>query len=499
LLRFREALCLGAVCAALLAVLIAFGLTGYWDGDESYHLIAARMVNAGNRPYVDFFYQQTPLFPYVTAAWMRVFGEGWRSGHLLSALCMGVAVVLTAGYVFSRLPDPRWRLAAAAVAALLVGLRHVVYSLGCTTQPYGLCLCFTVAAFRLVVGAVDSPRALRAAAAGLCAGVAAASTLLSAPAGPILFAWMLWHNRAGQRWTKALAFLAAGAVPFLPLAWLAWQGPRQVFFDVFEFHLFYRDLNHHFGLEHDLDAVTDWFGGDQGVVMSLLLVVGLLFLAGSCDWEKRRRAELGLCAWLVVGLGTYLSFTRPTFSQYFFVLTPFMAILAAVGLYAIGSRIWAPQRPFWLVLLLAGYYASTPIQEAGDYLEDERTPWEEVEIVSRQAERVTPAGGRIFCRDEQFYVPLGRLPPPGLENLFTHYLDLPPELSATLHIIPPAELDRRLQTGYYATLVIEAHHPWVKRLGLLRRYGRRKKLFGNYVFWQFTGRKAGGRGRQPGS
>jgi hypothetical protein len=485
----REVCCLWAFCGVLLLVLIGFAETGYWAGDEGYHLVAAKLINAGKRPYVDFFYQQVPLFPYVTAAWMRLFGESWQSAHFLSALLMGASVFLAAGFVFRRLPDPRWRLSAACVAGLLAALRHMTYSLGTTSQPYALCQCLTTAAFCLAVGAVDKARAWRAAGAGLCAGAAAASTLLTAPAGPVLFGWLLWHNQAGSRWAKALAFLGAGVLPFLPLAWLAWQGPRQTFFDVVEFHLFHRDIGRGYTFWHDVDSVLDWFGSPQGLFVSLLAGVGVLFLAGKCDWERKRRAEFFLAAWLVAGLGAYLSCTRPTFTQYFFVLTPFLSILAAVGCYAVGSRVWAPRRPAWAVVLVAGYYAVTPASSLCHYLEADQAVWQEYEAIVREADRVTPAGGLLFSRDEVFYFPGLRLPPPGLENLFTHYLDLPPALSSTLHIIPPRELDRRLTTGYYSTLIIEAGHPWLRKLKLLRRYGGRKELHGYYVLWHFRGRR----------
>jgi hypothetical protein len=42
--------------------------------DEGFYLMDARLVLNGKAPYLDFFYPQAPLLPYVYALWMRVAG-----------------------------------------------------------------------------------------------------------------------------------------------------------------------------------------------------------------------------------------------------------------------------------------------------------------------------------------------------------------------------------------------------------------------------------------
>ena len=48
-------------------------------------------------------------------------------------------------------------------------------------------------------------------AAGVCAGIAAASSLLTAAAIPVLLVWILIYSHAGRRFSKALAFLVGAA------------------------------------------------------------------------------------------------------------------------------------------------------------------------------------------------------------------------------------------------------------------------------------------------
>ena len=109
-------------------VLIAYSQTIAYYKDEGFDLLAAQLVVAGKKPYLDFFYQHTPLFTYLTAGWMRLFGEGWRSAHALSALFVSGSVVVAAGYMWSRLGDRRPGARALAVSAvvLLIASQYLV-------------------------------------------------------------------------------------------------------------------------------------------------------------------------------------------------------------------------------------------------------------------------------------------------------------------------------------------------------------------------------------
>src|ERR1019366_180050 len=156
--------------------------------DESYHLLASQLIGAGKRPYIDFCFPQTPLNAYWNAAWMSLLGQNWQVPHAFGALFSIGAVMMTTRFVFVRFPDPIWRAFSALSAGLLTGLNAMVFVYG-PLQAYGICLFMLVAAFLATVRAVDRNRPLSAAAGGLFAGTAAASSLLTAAAGPVLLIW----------------------------------------------------------------------------------------------------------------------------------------------------------------------------------------------------------------------------------------------------------------------------------------------------------------------
>src|SRR5208337_4901534 len=115
--RSRAYLYLVSAVGLITAGLVWYSETMAFAWDEGFHLLCAQLIRAGLRPYIDFMFSQAPLNAYWNAFWMTLFGETWRPAHAVAAVCVGGAVLLTADYLFERLPVPRWRLAAALVGA----------------------------------------------------------------------------------------------------------------------------------------------------------------------------------------------------------------------------------------------------------------------------------------------------------------------------------------------------------------------------------------------
>src|SRR5271169_700175 len=79
-------LLLAPVFLALLCFFLYVSRHRFIDGDEGFYLLASRLVLAHKTPYLDFFYTQAPLLPYVYAIWMKFVGVTWVSGRTLPAL-----------------------------------------------------------------------------------------------------------------------------------------------------------------------------------------------------------------------------------------------------------------------------------------------------------------------------------------------------------------------------------------------------------------------------
>ncbi len=496
----RFVILLGSVAAAS-AGLVAYSLTVACYGDEGFHLLAARLIRAGRRPYVDFFYQHPPLYPYLNAFWMGLFGDGWRSVHTLSSLFAAGGVLLAACYVFRRLDDCRWQLPAAIAAALLMVSQPLVIQFGGIGQPYGLCLFASAAAFWLAASASAHLRRRTCFAAGFCAGAAAGSSLLAAPVGGVLFVWLSRNAGTGKKVASGALFLAGAAVCFLPLLYWALRAPEQTFFDVVKYHAFYRNSAPTYDLRRDFEVLKGWLDSPQAVVRALLAAVSLLYLAGRPDSPVRREAYL--CAWLTGTLAVWIALAHPVLPQYFVLLAPFVSILDALGLYAIGSRLRAPQRAIWPAFCCLGVLAAALAKPVYDARRGQGYRWSDWERVAEQVNRVTPQSGLLWAPDI-IYFAAHRLPPGGLENSNSLALRLPPALSARLHVIPEPEVDQWVASGRFDTVCtcvgmrVSANPDGPLGHGLPGPYKNRLQVQDCYIFWGRTGGAGGAASESPG-
>jgi hypothetical protein len=466
---------------SLIAVgLVVYSQTVAFSWDEGFHLLAAQLVNAGKKPYADFFLAQPPLNVYWNALCMRLFGETWQVPHAASTILSAGAMYLTADYVWTRFPEPGWRFAASITAGLSVGLNVAVVQFGTVGQAYGTALFLLVAAFRMAVLAVCRGGWLTPFGAGLFSGGAAACSLLAAPPAPVLLLWILAYNRTGSRWKKCAAFLAGVFLAFLPLLRLFAGAPRQTFFDVVKYHLFYRSLNWNSVVSHNIGVLTAWIDSAQALLLILLAIQGLLFVIKARQWDPERRAEFGLCAWLAATLAIHLSTARPTFEQYFLLVVPFLSILAAVGLYAAGSRLANSGRPLWPAVTYAVLISLGLAKTLYDGRDDFQ--WSDFEPVARKVEQVTPPGSPILA-EEHVYFLSRRQPPSGMEYGDSHKLRLPAAEAASLHVVPRSMLNQWVKSGAFQTVEMCDSDETIEDLGLRRIYAQSADFDNCEVFW----------------
>ncbi len=477
----RLPLLLIIVAALLGAGLLFYSQTSAFTGDEGFHLLAAQLIDKGKRPYIDFAFPQTPLNAYWNAFWLRILGQTWRVPHAVSAVLVMGAVLLAAQFVWQCVPLSRkWRAAASVATAIMIAMNVMVVEYGPLAQAYAICLFLLVAAFRLTVRAVDRGSPDFALGAGLCAGAAAASSLLTAMAAPVYLIWMLFFNRAGNRWVKAVVYCLGGAIPFAPVFWLFKQSPRPVLFNLLEYHLSFRTLYWEHATQHDLEIVTSWIDSGQALLLLLLCVAGLLFVFFRSQWEKNLRRELYLCAWLIVAMCGEICTAHPTFARYFLLIVPFAAILAAIGLYTVSERLYRPEAPYLPLVLVALLLALGLAKSLYERTANVRT-WAVHEQLAKKVQEVTPPDAPIFA-DEEIYFLTQRTPPPGLEFSYSHKLKLASALAAQLHIIDQDQINRMAAGGKFAAAATCDEEP-LDAMHLDDIYIHKFTVDDCYVYW----------------
>jgi MYXO-CTERM domain-containing protein len=466
----------------LFAGLLIYSVTAAVAWDEGFHLLAAQLIKDGKRPYLDFLFPQTALNAYWVAMWMRVFGDSWRMVHALAATMTAGAIVLTGDYVLRRFPVPNWRVPAAVAAALATGLNAPVFQFGSIGQAYGLGLFLVVAAFRISILSVERTAVWWSALAGLAAGAGAGSTLLTAPVGPVLLLWIVIQSRTGKRWVKSALFVMGELFAFLPLLRLYIESPRVVRFNIIDYHLFFRQLEWEGAIQHDVGVLISWIDSTPAALLGLLALAGLLFIARRSDWDRQLRAEFYLCGWLTLALSIHLSTAHPTFSRYFLFTTPFLAILASVGLYDICSRLLSPDRPWPPVIFLA-VLSSLGVAKA-IYDGRDNMHWHDFQQIAQKVQEVTPPGQPIMA-DEFVYFLLKRVPPSGMELEDSHKLNnLPAGLAAALHVVPRNDLEKQVKQGKFSTVeTCDDDDERIEAFKLTERYSRWQDVSGCVVYW----------------
>lgn len=475
--RARNLLLAGGVVIAA-AILVYANLRAFvWD--EGFHLLAAQLIEAGKRPYIDFCFPQTPFSAYWNAALMRLFGHGWRVTHTFAAFLTIGTYVLVAEYLLSRFPIAKWRTVVASAGLIFIALNTTVVEFGTIAQAYAMCLFGAFAGFRAAVSAVARRSPLLALVSGVFAGIAAASSLLSAPAALVLCFWILLRNREGNRWVKTLAFLIGAAIPFAPVIWLFIQGPYQTFFNVLKYQAIFRRVNWGDATSHDIDILSSWVDSGQALILGLLALAGIAFVRKLSGWDTVLRREIYLCGWMTIALVAYLSTAHPTFSRYYVVAIPFMAVPAAIGLYHVGSTLISAEKPS-RSLLIAGIVFAVGIGHTL-YTDRDSTNWQRYIDIAKKVEQVTAKGAPILA-DEQVYFLMNIAPPSGMEFSYSHKIQLSPKQEALLHIISADELKVRVQKGDFATLETcsdDLADQW--QLG--RAYNHEADIGDCYVYW----------------
>jgi hypothetical protein len=468
------------VFAFLAAALLVYSQTLAFHWDEGFHLLAAQFIAAGQRPYLDFIFAQTPLNAYWNAAWFRLFGPSWRLSHVLAAMSTWSSVVLVARYVSARFPVPEWRPVAALTATALFGVFTSTFVFGAIAQPYGFCLLMVVAAFRAAIPARERPGLWRPALAGALAGAAAAASLLTAAAAPVLLVWLWLHNAAGNRWAKAAAFIGGAILPAIPVLRLFAQGPRQVWFDLVQYHALYRRVDWTGATTHDIDVLSSWIQDTQAFLLVALAVAGWIFIRKNA-WDAGPRAESRLCVWLALATGALNVLAHPTFPQYFIFLIPFLAVLACAGFWAVISRLGHAGRSQRAVLALGGFMLLALAR--GIYSNRDNETWYGLMPAARKADQVTPRDA-LLAAQEPIYFLTSRQPPFGMEFDFAHKLDLGPEKNALLHIVPQAELDREIKAGRFATAIVCDDDDQAGNIEQAKVYAQKFESGNCTVFWQ---------------
>ncbi len=292
------------------------------DPDEGYYLLASRLVFQHKLPYVDFFYTQAPLLPYVYGMWMCITGESWLWVRMLSAGLTAVLAVLIYFEVCSR--TRKW--VAGLTAVLLFTANTLVFRWMPITKTYALSSLLLFSSYLIASRFSGRSSKLTFALAALLFGLSVEVRGYFIAVLPI-FLLLIFRHREIRGKKAATSYFAAGfLLAMLPCFYLLSVNPPSFLFNNLGIHA----IRSSHGLIGDssqklavlLGAIILPSPGD-GPQLGLLFIVGLVAML-----KTRTTAHVGLAFQFAAMLGFVSLLPTPAYLQYFCVVIPFLIVAA---------------------------------------------------------------------------------------------------------------------------------------------------------------------------
>ncbi len=294
------------------------------DGDEGYYTLASRLVLQHKTPYLDFFYPQAPLLPYVYALWLKVCGVSWFSARTLSALL----TVIVGALLYTHVCHETQKWIAGVSAVILFASSSLVFAWFPTVKTFSLSALFLFAAYVVLARTSPTSSGWPLAAAGVLFGLSVDTRSYFIALLPVLLFW-IFRRGAERRIRLLLWFVAGGVVGLVPSAILFFASPDRFFFNNLGFHAVRVNHGGLLGAWRNKARMIKvlFIGTHTGGQFSILALASaaLMYVL----YRRRLRLDSPLLAWvLAFVLGLVCLLPNPSALQYFSAIMPFL--IAAV-------------------------------------------------------------------------------------------------------------------------------------------------------------------------
>jgi len=400
------------------------------DGDEGFYLLASRLILMHKKPYLDFFYTQAPLLPYVYAIWMKCTAVSWVSAKLFSASLTALLGSLLYEHV-CRLTRS-WLAAVAAV--ILFASSTLIFAFFPVVKTYSLAGLFLFAAY-VVVGRLSaaSPRWLIGT-GGLLFGLGADTRSYLLLLAPLFLWWISRNSDAGTRRASILWFLGGFTIAMFPCLYLFVSSPDAFLFNNLGYHAIRSDEGLIGMWGEKLVAFLEFFlgyqGGSNGIQDSILFVISFAFVSSI----RKQRYPPRFAFQIAFVLSIISILPTPVHPQYFCLCIPFLIVTAVcvvndllAELEKSRSRLLAAAA----CVALFGIYVATSANDFRRYLvtgdgvpglrqDIEKGGWklQSVLEVSQAIDQIAFPGEAVASFWPGYIFQTKAIPFPGLENDF---------------------------------------------------------------------------------
>jgi hypothetical protein len=304
----------------LLVVFLAVTRYRFIDADEGFYLLASRLVFLHKIPYLDFFYTQMPLLPYVYGSWMHFFGESWSTGRALSACLASTMGMLLYAHVCTQ--TGKW--AAGVIAALLFSCTTLIFAWLPIVKTFALSGVLLFACYMVASRFSTASSKWSFGLSGFLLGLSIETRLYFAALIPVFLFWIYRNVDPPKKRAAFSVFLGGLLVAAVPSLYLLVMDANGYLFNNVGYHAIRSDSGLVGGVGQKLSVVIEaLITGPHGNGLQL----GLLFLVSLSLVQKKRLAgPARLALELAIVLAVICLLPTPAYVQYFCVVVPLLLV-----------------------------------------------------------------------------------------------------------------------------------------------------------------------------
>jgi dolichyl-phosphate-mannose-protein mannosyltransferase len=310
-----------------LAFFAFVALHRFIDGDEGFYLLASKLVLAHKKPYVDFFYNQAPLLPYVYGAWIKVVGATWTSAKVLPALLTAALGTLLVCDIYRQTR----RLLAGVAALILFTSSSMIFAFFPVVKTFSLAAILLFGAYMAVSRIHDTPRTQwLLGVGGLLFGLSVDTRSYLVVLLPLFVWWVVSNSEPHRTVSMAAWFLGGSVLGVVPSFYFLVCSPSAFLFNNVGYHAIRSDSGLVGMYEQKLVVLLQllFIGPESnGVQFSILffVTIGFLIIVGN----RKYPAQFAFLIATAVGAVSFLP--TPTWPQYFCLCIPFLVVSAVCG------------------------------------------------------------------------------------------------------------------------------------------------------------------------
>lgn len=317
-------LLLGPILLFQVVFFIFISLHRFIDGDEGFYLLASRLVLMHKTPYVDFFYTQAPLLPYVYALWMKCTAVSWTSARVLSALL----TALLGSLLYEHVCRETRNCLAGVIAVMLFASSTLVFAFYPTAKTFSLAGLFLFVTYRIIGRPSKTSPGWLIGVSGLIFGLSVDTRSYLILLGPLFVWWICRNSDKEARRTSILWFLGGCTIAVLPCIYLFVSAPGAFLFDNLGTHAIRTNAGLIGKWGEKLAAILVLFlgykEGSNAIQDSILFLISVAFIS----LVNRRRYPPRLALQIAVVLGIISLLPTPSIPQYFSLCIPFLLVSA---------------------------------------------------------------------------------------------------------------------------------------------------------------------------